>query len=248
MIEGGLAGKRVLITGGGTGVGADLARGFAEAGASVVICGRREAPLRAVAQQTGATALTADVTSEADVKRLFAEAGTCDIVIANAGAATSAPFGRTTLEDWNAMLAVNMTGVFLTFREGLAQFTGWGRLIAIASTAGLKGYAYVAPYAAAKHGVIGLCRSLALEVARKPVTVNALCPGFLDTEMTDRSVATIVAKTGMTESEARASLAANNPQKRLIRPDEVTAAALSLCGPRSDGINGQAVAIAGGEV
>ena len=248
MIEGGLAGKRVLITGGGTGVGADLARGFAEAGASVVICGRREAPLRAVAQQTGATALTADVTSEADVKRLFAEAGTCDIVIANAGAATSAPFGRTTLEDWNAMLAVNMTGVFLTFREGLAQFTGWGRLIAIASTAGLKGYAYVAPYAAAKHGVIGLCRSLALEVARKPVTVNALCPGFLDTEMTDRSVATIVAKTGMTESEARASLAANNPQKRLIRPDEATAAALSLCGPWSDGINGQAVAIAGGEV
>lgn len=248
MTQGGLAGKRVLVTGGGTGVGADLARGFAKAGASVVICGRREAPLRAVAQQTGALFLTADVTSEADVKRLFAEAGPCDIVIANAGAATSAPFGRTTLEDWNAMLAVNMTGVFLTFREGLAQFTGWGRLIAIASTAGLKGYAYVAPYAAAKHGVIGLCRSLALEVARKPITVNALCPGFLDTEMTDRSVATIIAKTGMTESEARASLAANNPQKRLIRPDEVTAAALSLCGPASDGINGQAVAIAGGEV
>ena len=221
MIEGGLAGKRVLITGGGTGVGADLARGFAEAGASVVICGRREAPLRAVAQQTGATALTADVTSEADVKRLFAEAGTCDIVIANAGAATSAPFGRTTLEDWNAMLAVNMTGVFLTFREGLAQFTGWGRLIAIASTAGLKGYAYVAPYAAAKHGVIGLCRSLALEVARKPVTVNALCPGFLDTEMTDRSVATIVAKTGMSESEARASgrrvLVGVRPMSRVSR-------------------------------
>lgn len=243
-----LSGKRVLITGGGTGVGADLARGFAAEGASVVICGRREAPLRAVAEPLGARFVTADVTREDDIARAFAEAGPCDIVIANAGAAESAPMGRVTLDQWNAMLAVNLTGVFLTFRAGLAQLPGWGRLIAVASTAGLKGYAYVAPYAAAKHGTVGLVRSLALEVAKRPVTVNAICPGFLDTEMTDRSVATIVAKTGKSAEEARAALAAANPQKRLIQPAEVTASALWLCAPGSEGVNGQAIAIAGGEV
>ncbi len=243
-----LTGKRVMITGGGTGVGADLARGFAAAGAEVVIAGRREAPLRDTAALTGARWVLADVTDETSVRGMFAAAGPCDIVIANAGAATSAPFGRTTLDDWSAMLAVNLTGTFLTFRDGLAQLPGWGRLIAVASTAGLKGYGYVAPYAAAKHGVVGLCRSLAQEVAKKPVTVNALCPGFLDTEMTDRSVANITAKTGMGADEARATLAAANPQKRLIRTDEVTAAALWLCGPGSDGINGQAIPIAGGEL
>ena len=243
-----LAGKRVLITGGGSGVGADLARGFALAGADVVICGRRTGPLRAVAEPLGARFVTADVTRETDIARAFTEAGPCDIVIANAGAADSAPFGQVTLEQWNAMLAVNLTGVFLTFRAGLAQLPGWGRLIAVASTAGLRGYAYVAPYAAAKHGVVGLCRSLASEVAKRPVTVNALCPGYLDTDMTDRSVANIAAKTGMTVEAARGRLAATNPQKRLVQPAEVTAAALWLCGAGSDGINGQAIAIAGGEV
>ena len=248
MTGGPLAGKRVFITGGGSGVGADLARGFATAGAEVVICGRREAPLRAVAEPIGARFVTADVTQEADIARAFAEAGPCDIVIANAGAAESAPMGKVSLDQWNAMLAVNLTGVFLTFRAGLAQLPGWGRLIAVASTAGLKGYAYVAPYAAAKHGTIGLVRSLALEVAKKPVTVNALCPGFLDTEMTDRSVANIVEKTGKSPDEARAALAAGNPQKRLIQPAEVTSAALWLCAPGSEGINGQAIPIAGGEI
>jgi 3-hydroxybutyrate dehydrogenase len=242
-----LSGKRVFITGGGTGTGADMARGFAAAGADVVICGRREAPLRAVAVATGARFVVADVTREDDMARAFAEAGPCDIVIANAGTADSAPFAKTTLEQWNSLLATNLTGVFLTFRAGLAQLPGWGRLIAVASTAGLRGYAYVAPYVAAKHGTVGLVRALAQEVARRPVTVNALCPGYLDTEMTDRSVANIVAKTGTSPEAARAALLATNPQRRLIQPAEVTAAALWLCAAGSEGINGQAIAISGGE-
>ncbi len=243
-----LTGRHVLITGGGTGVGADLARGFAAAGARVTGAGRRIAPLEAVAARTGARAVEADVTDEGSVAAMFAAAGPVDVVIANAGASTSAPFGKVTLAEWNHMLAVNLTGVFLTFRAGLAQLPGWGRLIAVASTAGLKGYGYVAPYAAAKHGVVGLVRSLALEVARKPVTVNALCPGFLDTEMTERSIANIMQTTGRTRDQALAALTAGNPQRRLVQPAEVTAAALFLCGPGSDAMNGQAVAIAGGEL
>lgn len=249
-LTGPMTGRRVLITGGGTGAGADLARGFSAAGAEVVIAGRRPAPLEAVAGALPGPAqvVLADITQEGDVEAMFAQAGRVDIVIANAGAAGSAPFARTTLEQWNAILAVNLTGTFLTLRAGLRQMEGWGRLIAVASTAGLKGYAYVAPYAAAKHGVVGLVRSLALEVARRPVTVNALCPGFLDTEMTGRSIATIMEKTGKSHDEALAALASTNPQKRLISPAEVTAAALWLCAPGSEGMNGQAIAIAGGEV
>ena len=165
-----------------------------------------------------------------------------------AGAADSGVMAKTSLDQWNAMLAVNLTGVFLTFREGLNQFSGWGRLVAVASTAGLKGYAKVAPYAAAKHGVIGMCRSLALEVARKPITVNAICPGFLDTPMTDHSVRVIAEKTGKTLAEARAALEGMNPQNRLFQPSEVTAAALYLAGPGAEGVNGQCITIAGGEL
>ena len=241
-----LQGKRVLITGGGSGLGADLARGFAAAGAEVVISGRRADALARIAQ-SGIRAVQADVTDEASVAAMFTAAGPCDIVIANAGAADSAPMSRTTLAQWNAMIAVNLTGVFLTLRDGLNQIPGWGRLIAVSSTAGLRGYPKIAPYAAAKHGVIGLTRSLALEIARKDITVNALCPGYLDTEMTDHSIAVIMEKTGRTEAEARATLATMSPQNRLIQPSEVTATALWLCGPGAQGINGQAIEINGGQ-
>lgn len=243
-----LNGRRVLVTGGGSGLGADIACTFAAAGADVVIAGRRLEALQAVAKSnSNIRAVTADVTSEDSVKAMFAAAGPCDIIIANAGTAESAPFGRTSLTQWNDIIAVNLTGTFLTLREGLNQLPGWGRLIAIASIAGLKGYPYVVPYVAAKHGVVGLVRSLALEVARRPITVNALCPGYLNTEMTDRSIANIVQKTGRTIAEARAALTALSPQGRLIEPAEVTAAALWLCGTGSESVNGQAVAISGGE-
>ena len=242
-----LSGKRVLITGGGSGAGADLARGFAASGAEVVISGRRLDALEAVAKTTGARAIQADVTDEASVKAMFLAAGPCDIVVANAGAADSAPMSRTTLDQWNAMIAVNLTGVFLTLRDGLNQMPGWGRLITIASSAGLKGYAKIVPYAAAKHGVIGLTRSLALEIAKKPITVNAICPGFLDTPMTDHSVQVIAEKTGCSLSEARAALESLSPQNRLYAPSEVTVTALFLCAPGSEGINGAAIPITGGE-
>lgn len=244
-----VAGKRVLITGGGSGAGENLALGFAAAGAEVVIAGRRLDALQAVAAKAkGIRAVQGDVTDEVSVRTMFDQAGAVDIVIANAGAADSSVLAKTSLDQWNAMIAVNLTGVFLTFREGLQRFNGWGRLVTVASTAGLKGYAKVAPYAAAKHGVIGLCRSLALEVARKPITVNAICPGFLDTPMTDHSVLVIAEKTGKSLAEARAVLEGLNPQNRLFQPSEVTAAALFLCGPGSEGINGQTITIAGGEL
>jgi 3-hydroxybutyrate dehydrogenase len=243
--------RRVLITGGGTGVGADLARGLAAAGAEGVVVGRRREPLDAVAATDARiTAIVGDVTDEADVATVFAQVGPVDIVVANAGAAESAPFIGTTSDVWQRMIAVNLTGVFLTLREGLRQMEGrgWGRLITVASTAGLKGYAYVSAYTAAKHGAVGLTRAIAQELAGTGVTANALCPGYLNTEMTERTVANIVETTGRTPADALKALTRANPQGRLIEPAEVTAAALWLCGPGSDAINGQAIAIAGGEL
>lgn len=245
------AGRRVLITGGGTGVGADMARAFAAAGAEVVVAGRRRQPLEAVASGAAAMrAIVADVTDEAQVVQLFEEAGPIDVVIANAGAAESAPLTRTTLAMWQQMMAANLTGVFLTLREGLRRMDGhdWGRLITVASTAGLKGYPYVSAYTAAKHGAVGLTRAIAQEVAGSGITANALCPGYLDTEMTERTITTIMATTGRSRDEALRALTRANPQGRLVQPAEVTAAALWLCGAGSDAVNGQAIAIAGGEL
>lgn len=237
-----LAGRRALVTGGGSGVGAVIARRLAQAGAVVTVCGRRP-----IDPPAGITAQTCDITDEAAVQALFAT-GPFDIVVANAGASDSAPLTRTSLDQFRAMIDVNLTGSFLSIREALRTMQGdWGRVVAIASTASLKGYAYVAPYAAAKHGVLGLVRSAALEVARKGITVNAICPGFLDTEMTQRSIDTIVAKTGRSFDEARASLAATNPMQRLVPPDEVAEAVLWMCAPGSAMVTGQAISISGGE-
>ncbi|RCV92009.1 SDR family NAD(P)-dependent oxidoreductase [Billgrantia montanilacus] len=248
MSEGKMQGKRVVITGGGSGIGADMALAFAEAGAAVTITGRRGPALEAVAEgHPNISTAVADVTRGADMIALFERLGEVDIVIANAGAADSAPLSRTSLAQWQRMLEVNLTGVFLTLREGLKHLNDGGRLIAVASTAGLKGYAYVAPYCAAKHGVVGLVRALARETASRDITVNALCPGFTDTPLLEASIAKVVDTTGQSPEQARTHFQSTNPTGRLIQPAEVTATALWLCGPHSGAITGQAISISGGE-
>lgn len=250
-----LQGQHALITGGGTGIGAAIAIALHAAGAKVTIAGRRAAPLAALAaEHSGMATVEADVTDEASVAAMFDAAraahGPVTITVANAGAAESAPFAKVDLAHWDRMLAVNLTGTFLTARAALADMReqGGGRIICIASTAGLKGYAYAAPYCAAKHGVVGLVRALAVETAKQNITVNAICPGFVDTPLLDGSVANIVAKTGRSEADTRATLAAANPQGRLLTPEEVADTALWLCGDGARSVTGQAIALSGGEV
>jgi NAD(P)-dependent dehydrogenase (short-subunit alcohol dehydrogenase family) len=245
-----LTGRHALVTGGGTGIGAAIAVALAGAGARVTIIGRRREPLEELAAaHQGLRPALADVTDEAALAAVFAgaaaAAGPPSIVVANAGAAESAPFARTSLEDFERIVAVNLTGVFLTLREGVRAMSGqdWGRLIVIASIAGLRGYAYVAPYAAAKHGAVGLVRSLAMELKGAGITVNALCPGYAATPMLEESVARIVAKTGRSEAEARRMLAEVNPGGRLVEPNEVADIVLRLCRPGSEAVNGQAIEI-----
>lgn len=246
-----LAGHRALVTGGGTGVGRAVALALANADADVTVCGRRSAPLEETAAMSERiSAKVADVTDEASIAALFDTSTPFDIVIANAGGTQSAPLTRVGLAAWQQTMDVNLTGTFLTFRAALQGLKGqpWGRLVAIASTAGLKGYGYVVPYCAAKHGVVGITRALALETARSGITVNALCPGFINTPMTEQSIANIMDKTGKSAEEATRALTSTNPMGRLIEPEEVAASVLYLCGAHSDSINGQAIAIAGGEV
>ncbi|MCA0035087.1 SDR family NAD(P)-dependent oxidoreductase [Mesorhizobium sp. B263B2A] len=250
----GIPSKHALVTGGGSGVGRAIALALAGAGIDVTICGRREAELAKVAGESDRIfGITADVTNEESMASLYeaAEAarGAFDIVVANAGMAGSMPAHKTTLADWQRTLDVNLTGAFLTVKPALAGMAARkaGRIVFIASTAGLKGYAYVAPYVAAKHGVVGLMRALAAETAKSGVTVNAVCPGFVETDMLEQSIQRIIEKTGRSAEEARTSLASTNPQGRFIQPQEVAAAVLWLCGDAAQSITGQAISISGGE-
>jgi NAD(P)-dependent dehydrogenase (short-subunit alcohol dehydrogenase family) len=250
-----LDGRHAVVTGGGRGIGAAVAGALADAGAKITLMGRSEAPLREKAQTLpSAQAVRCDVTDEAGVAAAFAEAtrafGPAAILVNNAGAAASAPLLSTSLGLFRSMLEVNLIGTFLCSRAALPDMleAGFGRIVNIASVAGLKGAAYVSAYCAAKHGVIGLTRALALETATKGITVNAVCPSYTDTDMARAAIANIVDKTGRSAKQAETELVKKNPQGRLIRPEEVAAAVLWLCGPGTDAITGQAIALAGGEV
>lgn len=256
--RGALQDKHALVTGGGRGIGLACARALLLRGAKVTLAGRDFATLAQAQQELRAlgdvAVQTMDVTDETSVHEGFAAAaerfGRIDILVNNAGQAKPAPFLKTDTAHWQQMLAVNLSGVFHCCQAALPAMldAGWGRIVNVASTAGLTGYRYVAGYVAAKHGVVGLTRALALEVAAKGVTVNAVCPGYTETDIVKDAIANIVAKTGRTEAEARAELSAGNPQQRLVQSEEVANAVAWLCQPDSAAMNGQAIAVAGGEV
>jgi len=251
-----LAKRHALVTGGGTGIGAAIAKALALEGAAVSLAGRRKAPLDEVAAGLPkARAIVTDVARETDCAAMVEAArsayGPLDIVVANAGMVESAPFKKMDLAHWRRSIDVNLTGAFLTVRAALADLTRDApsegrRIVFIASTAGLKGYAYVAAYCAAKHGVIGLARALGIELAATGVTVNAICPGYTETPMLQAAAGNIAAKTGRSAAEARAAFAADNAHGRLITPEEVAKKVLWLCSPAAASINGQAIEVAGG--
>lgn len=253
-----LARRHALVTGAGRGIGLAIARTLLRQGACVTITGRTMGTLEASAAQLDAPGavhwVTMDVADQASVAAAFTSAherfGPVAILVNNAGQASAAPFLKTTAAIWQQMLAVNLGGTWHCMQAALPAMleARWGRIVNVASTAGMTGYPYVSAYCAAKHGVVGLTRALALEVANKGVTVNAVCPGFTDTDIVRDAVANIVAMTGRSEQQARDELASNNPQRRLVRPEEVADAVAWLCMPGASAMNGQAIAVAGGEV
>ena len=252
-----LQGRHALVTGAARGIGAAIARVLAADGARLTLLGRSRETLQRLADTLPGGphgVVVADVSDASQVQAAFADArvqrGPIAILVNNAGQAESAPFARTSLELWQRMLAVNLTGSFLCAQAALPDLlaAGRGRIVNIASTAGQKGYAYVSAYVAAKHGVIGLTRALALELATKGVTVNAVCPGYTETDLLRDSVAKVVAKTGRSVQQAEAEFAAGSPQQRIVQPEEVADAVRWLCGDAAAAINGQSISVSGGEV
>lgn len=249
-----LEGKTALVTGGGRGIGRAIAERLAADGAKVVVTGRTEAEIEQVAQATGGVALRLDVTDRAAVsaaiEALSGRGLHIDVLVNNAGAAESAPFDKTPDAIWDQMMAVNATSAFLLCRALIPKMIarGFGRAVNVASNAGLTGYAYSSAYCASKHAMIGMTRAIALEIARTPVTINAVCPGWVQTRMADEAVARIARKTGRDEAEASKQLTAMSPQRRMIQPSEVAHVVAMLCGDEARGIHGQALAIDGGQV
>jgi NAD(P)-dependent dehydrogenase (short-subunit alcohol dehydrogenase family) len=260
----GLAGRHALVTGAGRGIGAAIAAALAAEGARVTLLGRQAQVLAETAARLPGGphgVAVADVTDAGALALAFEaarrERGPLHILVNNAGAAESAPFARTDRALWQRMIDLNLTGTFLVTQAALPDLLqagaaghdrGGGRIVNIASTAGQKGYAYVSAYVAAKHGVVGLTRSLALELARKGVTVNAVCPGYTETDLLRESVERIVATTGRSADEARAGLAASNPQQRLVQPGEVASMVAWLCRAEAASVTGQCLSVSGGEV
>lgn len=249
-----LFGRHAIVTGAGSGVGEAIALELAAKGARVTVMGRRLDPLEAVAAKSDRiVAVSADVTDGdgmmRSVEAACAKNGAVDIVVANAGVAESAPLKTLTEDKFRDIVDVNLTGVFNTFRAGFEYLNQGpnGRLIAIASIAGLRGYPYISAYCASKHGVIGLVKSLAVELATTGVTVNAICPGYTDTPMLTRTIDTIMDKTGRSRDQAEESLLKMNPQRRFIQPSEIAATTLWMCGPGGASVTGQAIALSGGE-
>jgi NAD(P)-dependent dehydrogenase (short-subunit alcohol dehydrogenase family) len=245
-------GQHAVVTGGGSGIGAAIAKTMSEAGSRVTLMGRNADKLKAKAAEIGTDFQVADVTDRVQVIKAFAAAAkqndVVTILVNNAGAAAAVPFGKMDDELWDSLLAVNLTGVYNCTKASIPKMAeaGSGRVVNIASTAALTGYAYVSAYCAAKHGVIGFTRSLALEYAKKGVTVNAVCPGYTNTDIIEQSIDNIVAATGRSRDEALAELVKVNPQGRLIEPEEVAATVMWIC--QQDSMTGQSIAVAGGEV